>query len=74
MGRKSLIKKVKQAARRETRIRMKAIEYDVAIRLILKPKPWYVPKWVFRAVYRIVIKKDDAKNKENTGKEKEGNG
>lgn len=60
MGKKKLFKKYQQAARREARKHIEALDFDFCSRLIVKDKPCFMPKFFWKFLKSLILKNDQA--------------
>lgn len=61
MGKVNTLKKLRQYAREESRKHVGAITYEQSLLRLLKPKPKYLPWWLWTKIVKLVIRKDDKK-------------
>lgn len=55
MNQKQLMRKAKQAARRETRKNLESIDREYVLQKFVKDKPKYIPQFVWNKILSVVI-------------------
>lgn len=66
MGRASTLRKLRQYSRRETAKHFEKIEYEACLKMMLKPKPRWIPEFIYMALARLLIYPNATKEKEKT--------